>query len=101
MIACTILGMGQNKSFYLADDVLDYLSRHENASAEVTRLIRWKIARDAEATAYEHTHGVPLSEERRTRARAWAREQLADAAARAEAGRDTLDQLRRRMGWAA
>ena len=93
--------MATNKSFYLADDVLEYLSRHENASAEVNRLIRRKIAEDEEAAAYERAHGEPLTEERRSRARAWAREQLADAARRAEATRPARDELRRRLDEAA
>jgi hypothetical protein len=93
--------MGQNKSFYLADDVLEYLSRHENASAEVTKLVRRKIARDAEAAAYERANEVPLTEERRSRARGWAREQLAAAAERAESSREARDEVRRRMGWDA
>lgn len=92
--------MGRNKSFYLADDVVEYLSQHENASAEVNRLVRRKMARDAEATAYERAHGVPLTEERRERAREWVREQLAEAAARAEVSRDARDEVRRKMGWA-
>lgn len=92
--------MGQNKSVYLADDVLEYLSRHENASAEVNRLVRLKIARDAEAAAFERAHGVPLTAERRARARAWVREQLAQAAERAETTREAREEIRRRMGWA-
>ena len=93
--------MGQNKSVYLADDVLDYLSRHENASAEVNRLVRLKIARDAEAVAFERVHGVPLTEERRARARTWVREQMAAAAERSEATREAREEIRRQMGWAA
>lgn len=90
--------MGQNKSIYLADDVLEYLAQHENASAEVNRLIRWKIARDAEAAAYERVHDTPLTDERRARAREWAREVLAEAAARAEATATARAELRRRLG---
>ena len=93
--------MGQNRSFYLADDVLEYLSRHQNASAEVNQLVRLKIARDAEAAAYQRAHGVPLTDERRAQARKWAREQLAAADAQARASQDTHDELRRRMGWVA
>lgn len=92
--------MGQNKSVYLADDVLEYLSEHENASAEVNRLVRLKIARDAEAAAFERAHGVPLTDERRARARTWAREQMAAAAQRAEATREGREEIRRQMGWA-
>lgn len=91
--------MGANKSVYLADDVLEYLSKHENASAEVNRLVRLKIARDAEEAAFERANGVPLTEERRARARTWVREQLAAAAERAEATREARDEIRRKMGW--
>lgn len=92
--------MGQKKSVYLADDVLEYLSQHENASAEVNRLVRLKIARDAEAAAFERTRGVRLTAERRTRARAWVREPLAGAAERAEATQEAREEIRRQMGWA-
>jgi hypothetical protein len=93
--------MGQNRSLYLADDVLEYLGKHQNASAEVNKLVRWKIARDAEADAFRRVHGVPLTDERRAHARRWAREQLAVADAQAKAGQDARDELRRRMGWTA
>ncbi len=100
-MSASLLDMGETKSFYLADDVVAYLRTHENASAEVNRLVRRKIAQDAEAEAYQRHHGVPLTEERRRRARLWAREQLDAAAERAEHGSADRDELRRRMGWAA
>lgn len=93
--------MAQNRSFYLPDDVLEYLSQHENASAAVTRLVRWQIARDVEAAAYQRAHGTPLTDERRERARAWARDRLAEAAARTEATAAERAELRRRLGRAA
>jgi len=93
--------MGQNRSFYLADDVLEYLSKHQNASAEVNQLVRMKIARDAEAAAFQRAHGVPLTDERRARARKWAREQLAAADVQAKVTQDARDELRKRMGWVA
>lgn len=74
---------------------------NENVSCDMNRLIRLKIARDAEADAFERAHGVPLTAERRARARAWVREQLAAAAERAEATREAREEIRRQMGWAA
>lgn len=73
----------------------------ENVSSEVDRLVRLKLARDAEADAFERVHGVPLTAERRARARAWVREQLAAAAERTEATREAREEIRRQMGWAA
>lgn len=93
--------MGETKSFYLDDVVVAYLQTHENASAEVNRLVRRKIFQDAEAAYFERHHGTPLTEERRERAREWAREQLAAADEQAKASKPARDELRRRMGWAA
>jgi hypothetical protein len=90
---------GQTKSFYLAPDVIEYLESHPNASAEVNRLVRRKIMQDAEAQAFQRINGVPLTEERRRRARTWAREQRAAADAHATETREERDELRRQMGW--
>lgn len=94
------MGDNKTKSFYLPPDVVEYLETHENASAEVTRLVRRQMLRDEEAAAYQRIHGVPLSEAKRVRARSWAREQLSISADKAAEKRAELDELRRRMGWA-
>ena len=91
----------RTKSFYLPPDVLDFLATRENASATVTRLVRREAFREETAAAYERIHGRPLTDEARERARTWAREQLAAAAAHADEHRADTDELRRRMGWAA
>jgi hypothetical protein len=63
--------------------------------------VRREAFREAAAAAYERIHGRPLTEEARDRARTWAREQLAAAAAHADEHQAEIDELRRRMGWAA
>lgn len=93
------MGENKTKSFYLPADVVEYLETHENASAEVTRLVRRQMLRDKEAAAYRRIHGVPLTEERRARVRSWAREQLEIAADKAAENRTALAELRRQMGW--
>jgi hypothetical protein len=91
----------KTKSFYLAPDVIKYLETHENASAEVNRLVRRQMMQDAEEEAFQRINGVPLTEERRRRARSWSREQLAAAAERTADSREDLNEIRRQMGWAA
>ncbi len=58
-----------------------------------------KKQEDFAAQAYELAHGVPLSKEKRERARQWARKALADAAAHAEETAEEREELRRKMGW--
>lgn len=58
-----------------------------------------KKQEDLAAQAYELAHGVPLTDERRERARQWARKALAEAAQRAEETAEEREEFRRKMGW--
>jgi hypothetical protein len=90
----------QTTSFYLPQDVREYLKDHPSASEEVTRLVRRQIISEREAEAFERLNGVPLTGERRQRAKQWSRASRAAAAQHAAQHSAERDDLMRRMGWA-